>query len=99
MLVQTVKKGYGNLPSAGLHSCNPALPGSRVVDFACKIDSLQFLTTSGRQKLENLFSKKWPQPLFRHAERPLCYRERSIFYYPFYSIFAAALSSRKTTFG
>ena len=36
----------GRSPS-DFHSCKPALPASRVVDFACKINSLQIRATSG----------------------------------------------------
>ncbi len=36
----------GRSPS-DFYSCKPALPASRVVDFACKINSLQIRATSG----------------------------------------------------
>ena len=40
----------GRSPS-DFHSYPPALPAGRVVDFACKINSLQLRTTSGCPKL------------------------------------------------
>ena len=47
------------------HSCKPALPASRVVDFACKINSLQI----GRPLVDRIcFLEKVALPLFRHAE-------------------------------
>ena len=74
---QPVKKSRSNSLSAGLQSCNPALPGSRVVDFACKIDSLQLLTASGWQKLKKLSRKSDRSHFFDTLRRiRACKRER-----------------------
>ena len=61
------RRRRGRSPS-DFHSYPTALPAGRVIDFACKINSLQLRTTSGWPKL--FFSKKWRRHFFDTLERP-----------------------------